>query len=218
MDVDQENLEKFNMAHYTQAKCRLCRREGTKLYLKGERCFGPKCPIERKGAQVPGQHGKRRTGRLSDYGIHLREKQKVKRTYGVLEKQFRKYFTEALKSSGNTGEKLLQILESRLDNTVFRLGLVSSRSLARQLVNHGHVKVDNKKVSIPSFSVKPHQTISLSNKGSKLKFIQDSLEQKIAPAKWLKRKTLVGEMERLPLREELDENIRENLIIEFYSR
>ncbi len=206
------------MARYTKSKCRLCRREGTKLFLKGERCFSVKCPIDRRGAQPPGQHGKKRTRRLSDYGIHLREKQKVKRIYGVLEKQFRNYFKQALKSSGNTGERLLQLLESRLDNTVFRLGLVSSRSLARQLISHGHVKVDDKKVSIPSYLVQPFQTISLSNKGSKLKFVQDSLEQKTAPAKWLKKKALLGKVERLPLREELDDSIRENLIIEFYSR
>ncbi|MBU1200167.1 30S ribosomal protein S4 [Patescibacteria group bacterium] len=206
------------MARYIKSKCRLCRREGTKLFLKGARCFGAKCPIERRGAQPPGQHGKKRHRRLSDYGIHLREKQKVKRTYGVLEKQFRNYYKQALKSSSNTGEKLLQLLESRLDNTVFRLGLVSSRSLARQLVNHGHVKVDNKKVSIPSFLVKPSQTISLSNKGAKLKFVQESLEQKTSPAKWLTKKALIGKVERLPLREELDDSIRENLIIEFYSR
>jgi small subunit ribosomal protein S4 len=206
------------MARYIDPKCRLCRREGTKLYLKGDRCFTPKCPIEKRGAQPPGQHGKKRVRRLSDYGIHLREKQKVKRTYGVLEKQFRNYYKEAMKSSSNTGEKLLQLLESRLDNTVFRLGLVSSRSLARQLVNHGHVKVDNKKVSIPSYLVKPSETISLSNKGAKLKFVKDSLEKKTAPAKWLVRKAMVGKVERLPLRDELDDSIRENLIIEFYSR
>ena len=206
------------MARYTESKCRLCRREGVKLYLKGERCFGPKCPIERRGAQPPGQHGKKRTRRLSDYGIHLREKQKVKRTYSVLEKQFRNYYKEALKSSDNTGERLLQILESRLDNIVFRLGLVSSRSLARQLVNHGHVSVDNKNVSVPSYQVKPDQTISLSNKGSKLKFVLESIEKKTPPAKWLSRKALIGKVDRFPKREELDDSIRENLIIEFYSR
>lgn len=206
------------MARYTNSKCRLCRREGTKLYLKGERCFGPKCPIERRGAQPPGQHGKKRSRRLSDYGIHLREKQKVKRIYSVLEKQFRNYYQTALKTKGNTGEKLLQLLESRLDNVVFRLGLVSSRSLARQLVNHGHVKVDNKKVSIPSFQVKPGQTISLSSSGSKLKFVKESVEKKISPAKWLTRKALVGKVDRLPQREELDNQLKENLIIEFYSR
>ena len=206
------------MARYTDSKCRLCRREGTKLFLKGDRCFGPKCPIERRGAQPPGQHGKKRVRRLSDYGIHLREKQKVKRTYSVLEKQFRNYYQMAQKSRGNTGERLLQLLESRLDNVVFRLGIVSSRSLSRQLVNHGHVKVDNSKVSIPSFQVKPGQTISLSDRGSKLKFVKDSLEKKIAPAKWLSRKAMVGRVDRLPKREELDDSIRENLIIEFYSR
>lgn len=206
------------MARITDAKCRLCRREGTKLYLKGARCFTAKCPIERRGAQPPGQHGKKRQRHLSGYGVHLREKQKVKRIYSVLEKQFKNYYTEALKSSENTGEKLLQLLESRLDSIVFRLGLVSSRSFARQLINHGHVNVDNKKASIPSMLVKPSQIISLSDKGTKLAFVKETIEQKIKPAPWLSREAMVGKVERLPKREELDDSIRENLIIEFYSR
>jgi small subunit ribosomal protein S4 len=135
------------MAKYIDPKCRLCRREGVKLYLKGERCFSPKCPIEKRGAQIPGQHGKKRShGRISGYGIQLREKQKAKRSYGVLENQFHRYYELAIKSSQNTGEVLMQLLESRLDNIIFRLGFVTSRSFARQLVTHGNVKVDGKKV------------------------------------------------------------------------
>ncbi len=206
------------MARITDAKCRLCRREGTKLYLKGARCYTSKCPIDRRGSQPPGQHGKKRQRRSSGYGIHLREKQKVKRIYGVLEKQFRNYYNQSLKSSENTGEKLLQILESRLDSVVFRLGFVASRSLARQLINHGHVQINGKKSSIPSILVKPSQVISISSKASKFSFVKDALEQKTKPAPWLSKKLLIGKMDRLPKREELDDSIRENLIIEFYSR
>lgn len=206
------------MAHYVDAKCRLCRREGEKLYLKGARCYSPKCPIDKRGAQVPGQHGKKMHRRLSGYGIQLREKQKVKRIYSVLEKQFRRYYQEAMKSPQNTGERLLQILESRLDNVVFRLGLVQSRSVARQLVSHGNIQVDGKRVNVPSYIVKPGQTVSLSKKATQMSFVKDALEQKIAPPKWLSRKAIVGKMERLPLRDEMNEGIKESLIIEYYSR
>lgn len=206
------------MAHYVDAKCRLCRREGEKLYLKGARCYTPKCPIDKRGAQVPGQHGKKMFRRPSSYGIQLREKQKVKRIYSVLERQFRRYYQEAMKSPQNTGERLLQLLESRLDNIVFRLGLTQSRSLARQLVTHGHVQVDGKKVDIPSYLVKPGQIVSLSKRGSQLSVIKESLEQKTVPPKWLSRKAIVGKMERLPIRDEMNEGIKESLIIEFYSR
>ena len=206
------------MAHYVDAKCRLCRREGEKLYLKGARCYTPKCPIDKRGAQPPGQHGKKMHRRLSSYGIQLREKQKVKRIYSVLERQFRRYYQEAMKSPQNTGERLLQLLESRLDNIVYRLGLTQSRSLARQLVTHGHIQVDGKKVDIPSYLVKPDQIVSLSKKGSQLLVIKESLEQKPTPPKWLSRKAIVGRMERLPVRDEMSESIKENLIIEFYSR
>ena len=206
------------MAHYVDAKCRLCRREGEKLYLKGARCYTAKCPIDKRGAQPPGQHGKKMHRRLSGYGTQLREKQKVKRIYSVLEKQFRGYYEEAIKSPQNTGERLLQLLESRLDNVVFRLGLVQSRSLARQLVNHGNVRVDDRKVNIPSYLVKPGQTITISPKAAKFGFVKDALEQKITPPKWLTRKAIVGRMERLPLRDEMDDSIKESLIIEYYSR
>lgn len=208
------------MAKYTDPKCRLCRREGTKLYLKGERCFSPKCPIDKLGAQVPGMHGKKRSrGRLSGYGIQLREKQKAKRTYGVLENQFHGYYEEAIKSAQNTGEVLMQLLESRLDNIVYRLGFTTSRSLARQLVTHGHVTVDGKKVDIPSFLTKPGQTISLTSKGAEFNFVADNLkDEKNKPAAWLSRKASVGKIDRLPTRDEIGSELKENLIIEFYSR
>lgn len=206
------------MAHYVDAKCRLCRREGEKLYLKGARCHTPKCPIDKRGAQPPGQHGKKMSRRPSSYGIQLREKQKVKRIYSVLEKQFRRYYKEAMKSPQNTGERLLQILESRLDNIVFRLGFTQSRSFARQLVTHGHIQVDGKKVDIPSYLVKPEQIISLSKKTPQIVSVKEALEQKITPPKWLSRKAIIGRMERLPVRDEMSESIKENLIIEYYSR
>lgn len=208
------------MAKYTDPKCRLCRREGVKLYLKGERCFSPKCPIDKQGAQVPGMHGKKRSRRrLSGYGIQLREKQKAKRTYGVLENQFHGYYEEAIKSAQNTGEVLMQLLESRLDNVVYRLGFTISRSLARQLVTHGNVTVDGKKVDIPSFITKPGQTISLSAKGAEFNFVSENIkDEKNRPAPWLSRKAIVGKIDRLPTREEIGSDLKENLIIEFYSR
>lgn len=207
------------MARYIEAKCRLCRREGIKLYLKGERCYSPKCPIERKGAVPPGQHGQRRFSRASGYSHQLREKQKAKRIYGVLERQFRNYFKKALKVKEATGKFLLQLLESRLDNVVYRLGFVPSRSVARQLVDHGHILVDNKKVTIPSYQVKPEQTITLSTKALKIELVKKSLAEKGKKIPdWLKVKAAVGKMVRLPEREEIDLDINENLIVEYYSR
>ena len=207
------------MAKYTDPKCRLCRREGVKLYLKGARCFTAKCPIEKRGAQLPGMHGKKRArGRLSGYGIQLREKQKAKRSYGVLEGQFHGYYEEALKSSQNTGEVIMQTLESRLDNVVYRLGFTQSRSLARQLVTHGHIKVDGKKVDIASFLTKPGQTISVDEKGAKFDYVAPNLIEKNQPAAWLSRKATEGKIDRLPTRDEIGSDIKENLIIEYYSR
>lgn len=207
------------MAKYTDPKCRLCRREGVKLYLKGARCFTAKCPIEKRGAQLPGMHGKKRSrGRLSGYGIQLREKQKCKRSYGVLEGQFHGYYEEAIKSSQNTGEVLMQLLESRLDNIVYRLGFTQSRSLARQLVTHGHVLVNGKKVDVPSFLTKPGQTISLTTKGAQFDFVAPNLNEKNKPAQWLSRKDAEGKIDRLPTRDEIGSDIKENLIIEYYSR
>jgi small subunit ribosomal protein S4 len=207
------------MAKYIDPKCRLCRREGVKLYLKGARCFTPKCPIEKRGAQVPGQHGKKRSrGRISGYGIQLREKQKCKRTYGILEGQFHNYYVMSLKSPQNTGEVLMQTLESRLDNVVYRLGFTISRSLARQLVTHGHLKVNDKKVDIASYLTKPGDTISLTTEGAKMNFVEGNLTEKNHPAKWMSRQGTVGKIDRLPTRDEIGSDIKENLIIEFYSR
>ena len=207
------------MAKYIDPKCRLCRREGVKLYLKGERCFSPKCPIEKRGAQIPGQHGKKRShGRLSGYGVQLREKQKAKRSYGVLENQFHKYYETAVKSAKNTGEVLMQLLESRLDNIVFRMGFVSSRSLARQLVTHGNVYINGKKNDKISYITKPGETIKLSDKATKFSFVSPNLTEKSVPAKWLSRKGAEGKIDRLPTRDEIGSDIKENLIIEYYSR
>ncbi len=207
------------MAKYTDAKCRLCRREGTKLYLKGARCLSPKCPIDKKGAQVPGQHGKRRVrGRMSGFGLQLREKQKAKRTYGVLEGQFHKYYDSAIKSTGNSSEVIMQLLESRLDNICYRLGFTASRSLARQLVTHGNVLVDGKKVDVPSFQTKPGMTISLPEKAAKFDFVAPNLNDKNQPSKWLSRKGTIGKVDRFPTADEINSDIKTNLIIEYYSR
>lgn len=209
------------MARYLGPKCRLCRAAGTKLFLKAERCYSPKCPLERKGAVPPGQHGQKKRGgvRLSKYGEQLAEKQKLRRIYGVLEKQFSHYFQEALKAKAETGKTLLQLLERRLDNVVYRLGFVPSRSVARQLVKHGHVLVDNKKVNIPSYQVKPGQIISLTPEALKMEIVRKSLEEKERKIpSWLQRKAAVGKINRLPEKEEIDFDINENLIVEFYSR
>lgn len=207
------------MARRLDSKCRLCRREGVKLFLKGERCLTPKCPLEKKGAVAPGQHGLKMRRRLSEYGVQLREKQKAKRTYGVLERQFRRYFKKAFKKRGVTGEALLQLLESRLDNVVYRLGFVPSRSVARQLVHHGHILVDGKKVDIPSYQVKPGQVINLNPKVMKMEVVKKSLaEKKKEIPSWLQKKAAVGKIIRLPTREEIGADIAEQLIVEYYSR
>lgn len=207
------------MAKYIDPKCRLCRREGVKLFLKGARCYSPKCPIERRGGQIPGQHGKKMgRPRLSGFGVQLREKQKAKRLYGVLEGQFHRYYEHAIKSPENTGEVLMQLLESRLDNIVFRLGFTASRSLSRQLVNHGNVLVDGKRVDIVSYRVKPGEVITLTPKGQKVSFVLESLKAESPVPGWLSRKAIAGKLERLPRRDEIEADIKENLIIEFYSR
>jgi len=206
------------VARYTGPKCKLCRREGVKLFLKGERCFSPKCPIERKGAVPPGVHGRRGHRRLSDYGKQLREKQKAKRIYSVLEKKMRSYYKRAAKTKGATGLALLQLLETRLDNFVFRAGLIGSRSQAKQLVGHGHVLVDGKKADIPSYQVKAGQTVTLSTKGLKMEAVLKALKEKSKPPAWLEKKAAVVKMNRLPQREEIATEINEQLIVEFYSR
>ncbi|PIS08733.1 30S ribosomal protein S4 [Candidatus Beckwithbacteria bacterium CG10_big_fil_rev_8_21_14_0_10_34_10] len=206
------------MARYVGPKCRLCRREGVKLFLKGDRCLSPKCPLDRKGAVPPGVHGAKRSRRLSDYGIQLREKQKAKRTYGVLERQFKKYYKNSASHKMGAGLRLLQTLERRLDNVLFRSGLVSARSFGRQLITHGKVVVDGKKVSIPSYQLKIGQVITLSSKALELGEIKKAVGVKRTLPKWLNRKAVVVKIERLPLREEIEADINERLIIEFYSR
>lgn len=210
------------MARYTGPKFKLDRREGTNLFLKGKRSLSNKHPIEKKGAVPPGQHGQRslkRRRRTSDFGLQLREKQKVKRIYGVYERQFRRYFKEAAKEKGNTGEALMKILETRLDNTVYRLGLAPSRTSARQLVGHGHVRVDDKKVDIPSYNVKVGNLISLSEKAQKFSLVAESLKlREDATPQWLKRQGLVGKISGLPTSDDLDLSIDKQLIIEYYSR
>jgi len=208
------------MARYTEASCRLCRREGIKLFLKGERCYTDKCSISRR-AYAPGQHGQARK-KMSEYGIQLREKQKVRRFYGVLESQFSKYFEMAAKRKGITGENLLQILETRLDNTVYRLGLGTSRPESRQLVNHGHFTINGKRVNIPSYLVKVGDVIAVADKSKsspKVKSISEITGGKVIP-KWLEfdSENLVGKVAALPSREDVDLPVKEHLIVELYSK
>lgn len=208
------------MGKYIGPKCRLCRASGIKLFLKGERCYTSSCPLEKKGAVPPGQHGPKRKTTTSDYGRQLKEKQKLKRLYQVSEEQFRRYFQKSLKAKGKeTGLLLLQALERRLDNVVYRLGFAPSRSVARQLVSHGHVLVNNKKVDIPSYEVKVGDVISLRPKSLEIEVVKKSLAEKDRKIpEWLKREATVGKIERLPTREEMETEIDESLIVEFYSR
>ena len=208
------------MARYTGAVCRLCRREGQKLFLKGERCYTDKCGIERR-KYAPGMHGQSRK-KLSEYGIQLREKQKARRYYGVLESQFEKYFEMANKMKGITGDNLLTILESRLDNVVYRLGFGMSRPEARQLVTHGHFTVNGKKVNIPSYLVSPGDVIAICEKSrssEKIKDVLEKTESRIVP-KWLDldRNTLSGKVLNLAQREDIDLELAEHLIVELYSK
>ncbi len=208
------------MARYTGAVCRLCRREGSKLYLKGDRCYTDKCAVSRR-AYAPGQHGQNKK-RLSGYGVQLREKQKVRRIYGVLESQFRSYFEEAERQRGVTGENLLRILELRLDNVVFRMGFGNSRAEARQLVRHGHFAVNGKKVDIPSYQVKVNDLITVregSKASDKLKQLAEDSAAKTAP-QWLSvnAEMMEARVLTLPAREDIDIPIEEHLIVELYSR
>ena len=207
------------MARYNEPKCRLCRRAGKKLFLKGDRCFSPKCPVDKKGAVPPGQHGQKRRSRMTDYKEQLTEKQKAKEIYGVLERQFRIYFKRALVKKGVTGEALLQLLESRLDNIIYRLNFSPSRSAARQMVRHGHVLVDNRKVTIPSYQVKKGQIITLSARAVKIPAVKKILGEKRGEVpSWLQRKAAAGKMMGLPSRDEIGTEINEHLIVEYYSR
>ncbi|HEY8499241.1 MAG TPA: 30S ribosomal protein S4 [Clostridia bacterium] len=208
------------MARYTGASCKLCRRESQKLFLKGERCYTNKCSIDRR-AYAPGMHGQQRK-KVSEYGIQLREKQKAKRFYGVLESQFRKYYEMAIRKKGITGENLLQILESRLDNVVHRLGFGVSRDESRQLVTHGHFLVNGKRVNIPSYLVKPGDVIEVSEQSKKSPRFKEILEVtggKVIP-KWLEadHENLKGKVLTLPDREDIDLPIQEHLIVELYSK
>jgi len=209
------------VARYTGPVCRLCRRERMKLFLKGDRCFKEKCAVERRG-YPPGQHGTRRGRRVQGYGLQLREKQKVKRYYGVLENQFRSYFKEADRQRGITGENLLVLLERRLDNIVYSLGFASSRAQARQFVRHGHVLVDGQKVDVPSFQVKPGQRIAIKEDSRKNDFIRASVETARGRGvpEWLEldAESFTGAMLRTPTREDVKLPIQEQLIVELYSR
>jgi len=208
------------VARYTDAKCRLCRREGEKLFLKGTRCMTAKCAIDRQN-YPPGQHGQNRQ-KLSTYGQQLREKQKAKRIYGVLETQFRRYFAIADRYRGVTGTVLLQLLERRLDNMVYRLGIAASRAQGRQLVRHGHVSIDGRRVNIPSFMVKPGQTISLMESSRDSKVIQANLEESVGRPRlpWIEwnPETLNGKILSIPSREDIPVVLNEQLIVELYSK
>jgi len=209
------------VARYTGPVCRLCRRERMKLFLKGDRCFKEKCAIERRG-YPPGQHGNRRGRRTLGYGLQLREKQKVKRIYGLLEAQFRTYFKQADRKKGITGENLLVALERRLDNVVYSLGFASSRAQARQLVRHGHLLVDGRKVTIPSFQVRAEQAVVVKEGSRKNEFIRMSVETARGRGvpDWLEldAENFRGRMVRLPSREDIKLPIQEQLIVELYSR
>ena len=208
------------MARYTGPVCKLCRREKTKLFLKGTRCESPKCPIE-KGRPPPGEHGRGRV-RESEYLLQLREKQKAKRFYGLLEKQFRGYYTEAARSKGVTGEELMRICESRLDNVVYRSGLAMNRSMGRQLVTHGHFEVNGRKVNIPSFRVKPGDVVEVRGRSKSIGRIVENASYaagRVIPD-WLASdlKQLKVEVRALPERDQIDAPVQEQLIVEYYSK
>ena len=206
------------MARYTGPACRLCRREGTKLFLKGERCLSGKCSFDRRPT-APGQHGAARK-KVEEYGMQLREKQKTKRYYGVLEKQFKSYYVKADKMDGITGENLLSLLERRLDNVVYRMGMAESRTDARQLVLHGHFTLNGKKVTIPSLQIKVGDVITVKeNKQAKAPFVAVK-ETRVVTPKWLEFNPtkLEGKVTALPQRDDIDLNIEEHLIIELYSK
>ena len=208
------------MARYTGADCRLCRREGAKLFLKGDRCYTDKCAMERR-AYAPGEAGRKRV-KENEYLLQLREKQKTKRIYGVLEKQFRAYYDIASRKQGVTGENLLTILESRLDNVVYRLGFAKSRAEARQQVRHGHIHVNGRRVDIPSFCVRPGDLISVAPKAKEMLVIKSALisNERVQVPAWLEVdiEKLQGSVLSLPQRDQIDLDIREQLIVELYSK
>ena len=208
------------MAKYTEAKCRICRREGCKLFLKGDRCFTGKCAFDRRPL-APGQHGRARK-KVSEYATQLREKQKCRRAYGISESQFRKYYDMATNMRGVTGDNMLFLLERRLDNVVYRLGLADSRPMARQMVNHGLILVDGKKVDIASYLVKPGQTVSVRDKSRDMENLKELREQGASKPipKWLELDAdkLTGKVVAMPQRDDIDLTVEEHLIVEFYSR
>ena len=209
------------MARYTGSSCRLCRRENLKLFLKGDRCYGEKCAFERR-PYGPGQHGQRRAGKFSDYKLQLREKQKVKRIYGILEGQFKRYYVQAEKQKGITGTNLLLLLECRLDNAVYRTGFASSRKQARQLVRHNHFLVNNKKVNIPSYQVKVGDVISVKEGSRKVQDILDAMDTVVRRGipNWIEieKGNFQGIFKTVPNREDLTMPIQEQLIVELYSK
>ena len=208
------------MARYIGPVCRLCRREGMKLFLKGERCYTEKCAIEKRN-MPPGQHGRLRKAKMVGYGVQLREKQKVKRIYGVLEDQFRRYFEQAERTRGITGETLLQLLERRLDNAVYRMGLATSRPQARQLVRHGHFLVNGKKVDVPSYSLKSGDTVIVresSRQNPTILHAQEEVKGRGIP-EWISPEgELGGKVVSMPTREQINLPVQEQLIVELYSK
>ncbi|MCL6638783.1 MAG: 30S ribosomal protein S4 [Firmicutes bacterium] len=208
------------MARYTGSVCRLCRREGLKLYLKGDRCYTQKCAVDRR-SYAPGQHGQGRK-KTSEYGLQLREKQKARRYYGILEGQFRRYFEKAERQAGVTGENLLRLLETRLDNVVYRLGLGASRNEARQLVRHGHFAVNGRKVNIPSFLLRAGDVVTVRDKSKSSPRIKELIERAAdrTPPAWLEYEAdqARGRVVALPTREQIDAPVQEHLIVELYSR
>ena len=206
------------MAKYTGADCKICRREGCKLFLKGERCLTKKCAFERR-PNVPGVHGAARK-KITEYGLQLREKQKVRRAYGLQEKQFRSYYEKANTMRGKVGENMLSLLERRLDNVVYRMGIGASRAESRQIVNHGHITVNGKTVNIPSYIIKVDDVVSIKENKRELQMFKDLKDVKVVMPKWLEfdSSKLTGKINALPTREDIDMNIQEHLIIELYSK
>ncbi len=209
------------MGRYLDANCKLCRREKQKLFLKGTKCFTDKCPIERRN-YAPGQHGQSRRSRISEYGVQLREKQKVRRMYGLLETQFRNYFARATKQAGRTGDALVKTLERRLDNVVYRMGLAPSRKSARQLVLHRHFFVNSKIVDIPSYLMNPGDVVQVREKSRKLQLIHDSMKRvkdtSMSPWLSLDKAAMTGTFLNIPERADIPLNANEQLIVELYSK
>jgi small subunit ribosomal protein S4 len=209
------------MARYRAAVCKLCRREGTKLFLKGDRCFTEKCAVDKR-AYAPGEHGQGRRGKLSEYGTQLREKQKLRRVYGVLERQFAAYFDRATRTEGITGEVLLQLLERRLDNVVYRMGFAPSRPAARQLVRHGHIRVNGRKVNIPSYRLRAGEVVNVREKSHQLPVVQEAMKGAEMRPKVsyldVDRNKIQGTFLHIPTRADIPTPVEEQLIVELYSK